>query len=226
LKNSLNSSDLKREISFFTATILVIANMIGTGIFTTSGLIIEELDNPKAMLLCWLVGGVFALCGALCYGELGALFPSAGGEYVFLRESFGKGIGFLSRFISLVVGFSGPIAAAAIAFATYLFRTFSIHVDPGIALPSGDFPAITLSPCGLVAIAVIVAFSLVHYHSVLMESRIQNILTLLIGGYTGEAFKRQGKIHGTFVCGPVSRRQTLRYGHETGSKGIRENKIK
>ncbi|MBE9529938.1 MAG: amino acid permease, partial [Proteobacteria bacterium] len=119
MKNRLNNHELKREIGFFSATILVIANMVGTGIFTTSGFIMEELGNPQTMLLCWFVGGIFALCGALCYGELGAMFPEAGGEYVFLRESYGKGVAFLSGWISLIVGFSAPIAAAAIAFATY-----------------------------------------------------------------------------------------------------------
>src|SRR6056297_2069313 len=98
--------------------------MIGTGIFTTSGFIMAELNNPYTMLICWLVGGIFALCGALCYGELGALFPKAGGEYVFLREAFGKGMGFLTGWISLIVGFSAPIAAASIAFATYFFQAF------------------------------------------------------------------------------------------------------
>jgi len=106
LKNNLNNNELKREIGLFPITVLVVANMVGTGIFTTSGFIIQELGNPQAMLICWLVGGVFALCGALCYGELGAMFPKTGGEYVFLRESFGKCMGFLSGWISLIVGFS------------------------------------------------------------------------------------------------------------------------
>jgi len=66
LKDILNNHHLKREIGLFSATILVIANMVGTGIFTTSGFIMEELGNPQVMLLCWLVGGIFALCGALC----------------------------------------------------------------------------------------------------------------------------------------------------------------
>ena len=65
LKNNLNNNELKREIGLFSITVLVIANMVGTGIFTTSGFIIQELENPQAMLICWLVGGVFALCGAL-----------------------------------------------------------------------------------------------------------------------------------------------------------------
>ncbi len=76
----MNSTELKREIGFFSAMMVVVASMIGTGIFTTSGFIIKELGNPLDMLLCWFVGGVFALCGALCYGELGAMYPKAGGE--------------------------------------------------------------------------------------------------------------------------------------------------
>ena len=64
-RDNLSNAELKREIGFFSATILVIANMVGTGIFTTSGFIIAELGNPQTMLLCWFVGGVFALCGAL-----------------------------------------------------------------------------------------------------------------------------------------------------------------
>ncbi|MDD2904040.1 MAG: amino acid permease, partial [Syntrophales bacterium] len=88
--------DRRRQLSLFSATVLVVANMVGTGIFTTSGFIIQALGNPWAMLGCWAVGGLFALTGALCYGELGARFPQAGGEYVFLRESFGELPAFLS----------------------------------------------------------------------------------------------------------------------------------
>ena len=151
--------------------------MVGTGIFTTSGFIIEELGDPQTMLLCWLVGGIFALCGALCYGELGAMFPMAGGEYVFLRESFGKGMGFLSGWVSLIVGFSAPIAAASIAFATYLFRSFSLPLGPEMTLPFSGVNIVAISPQSMVAIGVIIIFSLVHYHSLLMGSRVQNALT-------------------------------------------------
>lgn len=69
----------KREFGLASAIVLVVANMIGTGVFTTSGFILEELGSPKALLLCWLLGGVFALAGALCYGELGAMLPKSGG---------------------------------------------------------------------------------------------------------------------------------------------------
>ena len=179
MKNRFNGNNqLKREIGLFSATILVIANMVGTGIFTTSGFIMAELGSPKIMLLCWLCGGIFALCGALCYGELGSRFPRAGGEYVFLRESFGRPMAFLSGWISLVVGFSAPIAAAAIAFATYGFRAVGLSGEGGWFLTAGGTRIMVISPATLTAVAVILLFSLIHYHSLLTGSRVQNVLTL------------------------------------------------
>jgi APA family basic amino acid/polyamine antiporter len=178
MKKSLNNSELKRQISLFSATILVVANMVGTGIFTTSGFIMEELGNPQTMLLCWLVGGVFALCGALCYGELGAMFPKAGGEYVFLRESFGKCVGFLSGWISLIVGFSAPIAAASIAFATYFLRTLPVPFELEYTLPFLGVNILTISPVTLLAAAIIILLSMIHYHSLVLGTRVQNGLTV------------------------------------------------
>jgi len=178
MKNRLNNHDLKREIGLFSATVLVIANMVGTGIFTTSGFIMEELGNPQTMLLCWFVGGIFALCGALCYGELGAMFPRAGGEYVFLRESYGKGVAFLSGWISLIVGFSAPIAAAAIAFATYFFRARPAFFSPEFTVPFFGVNILTLSPITILAASVIIIFSLIHYHSLWLGTNVQNGLTI------------------------------------------------
>jgi len=178
VKNNLNGPELKREIGFFTATILVIANMVGTGIFTTSGFVIKELGSPTAMLICWAAGGVFALCGALCYGELGSRYPQAGGEYVYLKETFGKWMGFLSGWISLVVGFSAPIAAAAIAFAIYSFQMLSITAEPPLVLPIMGIPVVSISSQSLVAISIVILFSVVHYHSLKVGSRVQNLLTV------------------------------------------------
>lgn len=179
MRNSENSNgDLLRQVGLFSATVLVISNMVGTGIFTTSGLIMQELQDPVLLLLCWLCGGVFALCGALCYGELGARVPRAGGEYVFLRESLGRMAGFLSGWISLIVGFSAPIAAAAIAFATYLYS--GLGLDTGWELPIEvlGLQAARLSLINLTAVAAIVVFSLLHYLSVITGSRVQNLLTI------------------------------------------------
>ncbi|MCK4389739.1 MAG: amino acid permease [Desulfobacterales bacterium] len=178
MKNKLNNNELKREIGFFSATILVVANMVGTGIFTTSGFIIEELGNAQIMLLCWLVGGIFALCGALCYGELGAMFPRAGGEYVFLRESFGKCMGFLSGWVSLIVGFSAPIAAASIACATYFLSALPASFAAQFTAPFLAVNVLTISPITILAVTIIIIFSLIHYHSLFLGTRVQNGLTI------------------------------------------------
>ncbi|MEJ2671135.1 MAG: amino acid permease [Deltaproteobacteria bacterium] len=166
------------RLDLFSATILVVANMVGTGIFTTSGFIIQQVGNSWAMLGCWAVGGLFALTGALCYGELGARFPESGGEYVFLRESFGKLPGFLSGWVSLLVGFSAPIAAAAMAFAAYLLAGWPGSHKLALALKIQGVTVLTLSPVTLLASGVIVVFALVHGHSLFLGSRVQNALTL------------------------------------------------
>ena len=157
--------------------------MVGTGIFTTSGFIIEELGDPQTMLLCWFVGGIFALCGALCYGELGAMFPRAGGEYVFLRESFGKCMGFVSGWISLIVGFSAPIAAASIAFATYFFCALPIAFSSEFTIRLLGVNILTISPITILAVAIITIFSLIHYHSLFLGTRVQNGLTVFKIGF-------------------------------------------
>ncbi len=172
--------ELGRELGLGSAIILVIANMIGTGIFTTSGYSIDALGDPRAMLLCWFLGGILALSGALCYGELGAMFPRAGGEYVYLREGYGPLLGFLSGWISLIVGFSAPIAAAAIAFSGY----FTQALPDGLvsAMPFFEKGGILL-PAGLgktlLALGVIILFSMLHAYSLTAGSRAQNVLTLL-----------------------------------------------
>lgn len=177
MKNALNNHELKRELSLFSAIMLVVANMVGTGIFTTTGFIMQEVGSPWAMLASWLIGGLIALFGALCYGELGALFPQAGGEYVYLREGYGKAMGFLSGWISLIVGFSAPIAAAAIAFATYLFQALPLSGE-GLELTARGMRLLELSPITLTGVGVILLLSLIHFHSLTLGSRVQNGLTL------------------------------------------------
>ena len=173
------SAGLQRKLGLFSATNLVMANMIGTGIFTTSGFIMGELQDPTALLFCWLAGGLLALCGALCYAELGANFSLAGGEYVFLSHSFGPTMGFLSGWISLTVGFSAPIAAAAIAFSTYLLSMSGALPSAGFVFQPGGLPLVSLSLKEGLAIAVILAFTLAHYLGVSLGSRLQNVLTMI-----------------------------------------------
>jgi APA family basic amino acid/polyamine antiporter len=168
-------NNLQRRLGLFPATNIVIANMIGAGIFTTSGLLMAGLNNPLLMLGLWVVGGVIALCGALSYGELGAAMPGAGGEYHFLSKLYNPLFGFLSGWVSFIVGFSAPIAASAIGFSEYFCR--ALPVIPGWFESSGLMtPAATKT---FLSISVILIFTFVHYRGIKSGAIIQNILTLL-----------------------------------------------
>jgi APA family basic amino acid/polyamine antiporter len=108
-----------KTISLLTATCIVIANMVGTGIFTSLGFQVGDLPSGFSIVLLWSVGGICALCGALSYAELGAALPRSGGEYNFLREIYHPSVGFLAGWISATVGFAAPVAIAAMAFGSY-----------------------------------------------------------------------------------------------------------
>jgi APA family basic amino acid/polyamine antiporter len=176
-KNTPENSEknLERKLGLFPVTNIVIANMIGAGIFTTSGLLMADLQNPLLMMGLWAAGGVIALCGALSYGELGAAMPRAGGEYMFLSRLYHPVLGFLSGWVSFFVGFSAPIAASAIGFSEYLTRAFPALLHPGI-LP-GPIESMVLKKG--YAILVIILFTGIHIRGIVFGSRVQNLLTLL-----------------------------------------------
>src|SRR5678815_4040219 len=94
--------------------------MIGTGVFTTTGLMAQNGAAGGDILVAWLLGGLIALCGALCYGEVGANLPHSGGEYYYLSRLIHPSLGFISGIVSVVVGFAAPIAASAMAMNFYL----------------------------------------------------------------------------------------------------------
>ena len=157
-----------------TATAVVIAAMVGSGVFTTLGFQVAEIRSTFAVMMVWLVGGVIALCGALTYGELGAALPRSGGEYHLLRRVYTPALGFLSGWVSATVGFAGPSALAAMALASYT-ATFI----PGI-------------PENHLAAGVVLGFSLIHASSLQVGTTFQNLLTVLkvglILGFVGAAF--------------------------------------
>jgi APA family basic amino acid/polyamine antiporter len=166
---------LERKLGLFPVTNIVIANMIGAGIFTTSGLLMGDLKKPLLMLALWLAGGVIALCGALSYGELGAAIPRAGGEYAFLSRLFHPVFGFLSGWVSFFAGFSAPIAASAIGFSEYLTRAFPGLLHPGIL----GGPAEAVAVKKFLSILVIAVFTFIHARGIEVGARVQNFLTLL-----------------------------------------------
>ncbi|MBC8358171.1 MAG: amino acid permease [Candidatus Aminicenantes bacterium] len=171
----MKENGLERRLGLFPVTNIVIANMIGAGIFTTSGLLMSDLQNPLLMILLWIGGGIIALCGALCYSELGAAMPHAGGEYIFLSRLFNPLFGFLSGWVSFFVGFSAPIAASAIGFSEYLARAFPQVLSLGIF--DSALEAVVLKK--FYAIIVIFAFTLIHLRGIQFGTGVQNLLTVL-----------------------------------------------
>lgn len=172
---NFQNAHLDRKLGLFPVINIVVANIIGAGIFTTSGYLMDFLGNPLVMLALWIVGGLIALCGALAFGELGAAIPEAGGEYTFISRLFHPLLGFLSGWLSLIVGFSAPIAASAIGFSKYFIWAFP-GFQAGILFDHFMNPEFFSK---LLAISVIIIFSLLHGRGVAFGARIQNALTLM-----------------------------------------------
>src|SRR5438094_6569165 len=171
---SLKSRTPRRTIGFFTATSIVIANIIGTGIFTSLGFQLVDIQSGFPLLMLWIIGGIAALCGALCYGELAAALPRSGGEYHFLSQIYHPALGFMAGFVSATVGFAAPVALAAMAFGQYFKGVF------GVGSP------IVLS---FVVVWIVTAF---HLGNLQVGSAFQNVSTLvkllLIGALIGTGF--------------------------------------
>ena len=179
-----NSNDLRRadaggrpavsaEIGFTTGALLIVANMIGVGVFTTTGYMVDALHSPAAILVAWLVGGIAAYCGALVYAELGSALPRNGGEYQLLSRIFHPALGFMAGWVSLIVGFAAPLAAFSSKFGDYLAAL--------------DFPA---SPrvSGLVLIGALAVLHSVHVatgsrtHNAFSIGKIVLILVFIVAG--------------------------------------------
>ncbi len=129
-----DSNSPPRAIGLLTAVSIVIANMVGTGVFTSLAYQADGIKSGFALLFLWVVGGIFALCGALAYGELGAAMPRSGGEYRFLSDIYHPAIGFLSGWLSVTVGFAAPIALAAMALGQYFSAVVPAFHPTAIAL--------------------------------------------------------------------------------------------
>jgi APA family basic amino acid/polyamine antiporter len=170
---------LERTVGPFVAGCLVIANVIGVGIYTTPGFLARDLGSPFAVIAIWILGAFLALAGALSYSELGAAFPEAGGEYVYFREAFGPLWGYLSGWTSFFAGFAAPVAAATIGFAAYLSH-FAPGLSPSNTLWSGHLGPllIRLSAGQIVALIALWALSLAHITGTRRGGQLQVVLTV------------------------------------------------
>jgi APA family basic amino acid/polyamine antiporter len=159
--------ELKRQLGLFTAVLIIIADVIGTGIFVTSGGTLEMTGNAMAVLILWAIGGLVMITGSLCYAELASIWPDDGAEYIYLKNIFGPLPSFLTGWISLIVGFSASAAMSAIALLIYLnkFFTSGLVSDPLVQK--------------FIAASLILFFSIMHIVGVKKGSILQNILTIL-----------------------------------------------
>lgn len=157
--NQQNLMSISSKISWKTATGLVVANMVGTGVFTSLGFQLAEVQNTWSILLLWTLGGGMALIGALIYAELGTHFQKTGGDYVFLSETIHPSIGYLYAWVSLTVGFSAPIAIAAMAMNNYLSPLFGETLIPGLFF--------------------LLAIPIAHLFSVSRSAQFQDLMTLV-----------------------------------------------
>ncbi len=150
-----------QKIGFATAISLVIANMIGTGVFTSLGFQVLDIESGFAIMMLWIVGGILSLCGALTYGEIGSAFPQSGGEYNYLSKLYHPSVGFLSGWVSVTVGFAAPVAAASTALGLYVNKIYG-SVNPQI-----------------LAVSVILILTIVHSINLKLGSAVQRAFTLI-----------------------------------------------
>ncbi|MBI5264474.1 MAG: APC family permease, partial [Bradyrhizobium sp.] len=148
-------------VSLLVATAIVVADMVGVGVFTSLGFQVKDIPSGFSILLLWTVGGIVALCGVFSYSELGAMFPRSSGEYNFLSRAYHPAFGFLAGWVSATVGFAAPVALAAMAFGEYGKSVF-----PG-------------APPMALAIGVVWLVSIVQLAGVRQSSTFQLVSTIL-----------------------------------------------
>ena len=174
MPNSASDARFDGAVSWVTATAIVVADMIGVGVFTSLGFQVADIKSGFALLSLWVVGGITALSGAFCYAELAAMFPRSSGEYNFLRRIYHPAFGFVAGWLSATVGFAAPIALAAMAFGIY-FKSIIPSAPP--------------TPLGFAAIwlAALVHLSGVRfggaYHNAWTALKIVLILVFIIAGF-------------------------------------------
>jgi len=161
MSTSSSSRASAGTVSGLTATAIVIADMVGVGVFTSLGFQVADIKSGFALLLLWVVGGVVAICGAFCYAELATMLPRSSGEYNFLRQIYHPAFGFVAGWLSATVGFAAPIALAAMAFGSY-FQAIAPQAPPLI-----------------LGIGIIWLTALVHLRGVRFGGAFHNVWTAL-----------------------------------------------
>lgn len=168
-----NNGSLKRDLGLRSATLVVISSMVGAGIFGNTGIIQAEVGNPLMVLFLWFLGGVIALAGALSYAELSTMMPRAGGDYLYLKRSFGLLPSFLTGWVSFLVGFAAPVASAALLASEYTYEFLQV-VQAGSSVTRIFGNEMVRK---FFAVFLVLSFSLLHALGVRKGSMVQNMLS-------------------------------------------------
>ncbi len=178
IETRISPLSLLRRMSLLDSTFLVIGGVLGSGIFMTTGLIGARLPSPALIIAVFLAGGLITLSGALSFGELGAMYPQAGGQYVYLREAFGPSAGFFFGWIFFWVIQCGGIAALASAFADYT----GVFLGGSFARPIFELSAggirWSLTPGQLLAVGAILVLNFINFFGIKAGTIVQNVLTV------------------------------------------------
>jgi basic amino acid/polyamine antiporter, APA family len=165
-RKTAEKNELKKTLRPVDAVMIVVGNVIGVGIFTTTGFIAGYIPDASLIMAVWAVGGMLTLFGALTYGELGGAFPRAGGDYIYLKEAYGPLAGFLVGWVGFFIINPGSMAALALGLIEYL-----------VPLIAGDMTELSPAIGKIIAILVILIFTCINYISVGWASRAQNLLS-------------------------------------------------
>ena len=173
-------AQLDRAIGLGGATLLVIGSVIGSGIFLTTGIMLQQLPSTSLMLLAWVAGGLLAMSGGLTYAEMGSMFPRSGGLYVFLSEAYGAVWGFLFGWACLLVILTGSVATVAVGFAEYFSYFFpSLGTDRVLATYAMPWGPWSISAGQLVAAASILIITATNYVGVRNGNLTNAVLTTM-----------------------------------------------
>lgn len=175
---------LKRNLSLFDSSMIMVGIVLGSGIFLTTGIMAKALPSASLIILAWIIGGLITLAGAMTYAELGAIYPEAGGQYVYLKNAYGPALGFLFGWMLLLIYMTGAIAGLAVAFAEYTGYFF-----PGLSLEKIIFLKdlhflnihfhVSISAGQMVGISLIILLSVINILGVSLGKIVQNISTIL-----------------------------------------------
>ena len=168
-------TDLKRSLTLFDSTMIVMGSMIGSGIFIVTAGVAKQVGSPAFILITWILTGILTIIAALSYGELAGMMPKAGGQYVYLREAYNPLVGFLYGWTTFLVIETGLIAAVAIAFAKFTAVLFPVFNERHILLHINDY---TFTATQLLALVVIVLLTFINIQGVKTGKLVQNILTV------------------------------------------------